>query len=302
MTKYLVLYSIPEPALEMATRRLERLMRLNPDVKFCPMFGPRQLIYVPMIYDPFMFGSNSPRIPLFGTLDHIVNWLFLRIPEVFSLSLGINEKITNIAKSDLITRANAQIKQMGFPSFFIDYTPMALWNLDHSIFQWFKNEGKNYDFDYLIFYESDIYTTKPLAEIYEKYAQRYDVCFSDFEVSTKDWHFYNFPPSCRRATIKWLKKKMLPTTIYKSIFAGALISRRCFEELSRRNIDFSGTPYCQNEMRLPTILSALGFRCGKLEFPYVRYRPEWSIGQINAHNEAGIFHPVKRRLPSEMAP
>jgi hypothetical protein len=299
MTKYLALCAIPEPAFEMAIDRIERLNKLNPDVTLCPMLGPRQLVYLPMIYDQFIFGSNTAKIPVFSKISHISNWLFLSIPGAFHVSWGINKKVTLTAKNDLITRATKRIKQKGLPPLYIDYTPMALWNLDHSILHWFNHEGKNHDFDYMIFYEADIYTTKPLAQIYDKYVQKYDAAFSDLEESNKYWAFYDFPPGSRRSTLKWLKKRSLPTTIYKSIFAGALISRRCLNELTRQNIDFSGSPFGQNEMRLPTILNALGFKCGRLEFPFVRYRPEWSINEIETNKESGIFHPVKKKMPPE---
>ena len=85
-----------------------------------------------------------------------------------------------------------------------------------------------------------------------------------------------------------------------ALFAGALISRMCLEKMKNLGIDFSGEPYSMNEMRLPTTLSALGFKCGRLNFPFVRYRPEWSEREIWANQDAGIFHPVKKALSVEM--
>jgi len=284
----------------MALRRLKRLQRLNSTVAFYPLFGPRQLVFIPMAYDPFMFGSNYRKVPL-SEASHAINWIFLQAPGVFRLSLKINEAVAPLVKSDLLVSTRNQIRQLGFEELHVDYTPIALWNLDHSIMNWYKHIGKYSDFDYLIFYESDIYSTKPLESLYQKYASLYDACFVDFEVPPSDWHFNRFPLGSRRATIKWLKKKGLSTTIYRSIFAGAMISRRCFEELSKLGLDFSGSPYCQNEMRLPTVLSALGFRVGRLDFPFVRYRPEFSMAEIEANFEAGIFHPVKKALAPELS-
>jgi hypothetical protein len=296
MSKFAVLYTFPEPAFKLATQRLQRLIIMNPKVTFFPIVGPRQFLYIPMIIDQYMFGSNSKKLPLVGTFSHVINWLALSAPGVFWLSMAINKKILTLTRSNTLTEMGARINHMGLQSLYVDFTPMALWNLDHSIMKWFNSLGKQFDFDYLIFSESDIFTTKPLDTIYEKYTKLYDACFVDFEVAAPEWRFYNFPPGCRRATIKWLKQKMLPTTLYRSIFAGALISRRCLERLQQLRIDFSGAPYCQNEMRLPTILSALGFRCGRLDFPFVRYRPEWSRNEILANADAGIFHPVKRSI------
>ncbi len=72
-----------------------------------------------------------------------------------------------------------------------------------------------------------------------------------------------------------------------------MISRSALERLKDLGIDFSGVPYCAAEMRLPTVLSGLGFRCGRLSFPFYRYRPAWSEEEINLNKDGGIFHPVK---------
>ena len=294
-----MLYNFSEQTIEMAMHRLKRLKRLNSTVRFHLLFGSRQLLFIPMIYDPFMFGSKYLKIPLSKVL-HAINWIFLQAPGVFKLSLKINEAVTPLVKSGLLASTRNQIKQLGFDELHVDYTPIALWNLDSGIMNWYKHVGKHSDFDYLIFYESDIYSTKPLDSLYQKYASLYDACFVDFEVPPREWHFNRFPLGSRRATIKWLKKKGLSTTIYRSIFAGAMISRRCLEKLSKLGLDFSGSPYCQNEMRLPTVLSALGFRVGRLDFPFVRYRPEFQVNEIDANFEAGIFHPVKKALAPEL--
>lgn len=299
MSKFAVLYTFPQPAFKMAMQRLERLSTMNPKVTFFPIVGPRQFFYIPMIFDPFMFGSDVKRLPL-GSILHAINWLALSGPSAFRLSLTINKKITTLARNSTLTEMRARIARMGLQPLHVDFTPMALWNLDHTLMAWFNNSGKQFDFDYLIFYESDIFTTKPLDAIYEKYAGYYDACFVDFEMATQSWHFYNFPLGCRRATMRWLKQRMLPATLYRSMFAGALISRGCLERLKELKIDFSGAPYCQNEMRLPTLLTALGFRCGKLDFPFVRYRPDWPMSEIFANEDAGIFHPVKRLVSAEM--
>jgi len=303
MGKFAVLYTFPQPAFKMAMQRLERLSTMNPKVTFFPIVGPRQFFYIPMIFDPYMFGSDVKRLPLsyaLGSISHAINWLALSGSGVFRLSMAINKKIITLARNSTLTEMRARIDHMGLQPLHVDFTPMALWNLDHTLMAWFNNSGKQFDFDYLIFYESDIFTTKPLDVMYEKYTELYDACFVDFEIATQSWHFYNFPLGCRRATMRWLKQRMLPTALYRSMFAGALISRRCLERLKELGIDFSGAPYCQNEMRLPTMLTALGFRCGKLDFPFIRYRPDWHMNEIFANEDAGIFHPVKRPASAEM--
>lgn len=299
MSKIAVMFAIPEPAFDMGMRRLRRLVNMNPDVTFFPIIGPRQIVHFPMVIDEFMFGS-SKRIPVVGYVSHTINWLALSAPGVFRFSKAINKKTLDFAKKSKLTGMEAKINRMGVQPAHIDYSPLALWNLDHCIMSWFNNLGRTVDFDYVVFYESDIFTTKPIDELYEKYTREYDACFADFQTATKNWHFYSYPFGSRKATKRWLKKRMASTTLYRSIFAGALLSRRCLERLRELEIDFSGAPYCQNEMRLPSVLSALGFKCGKLNFPFVRYRPGVSIEEITSNKDAGIFHPVKKLVKSEM--
>ena len=250
-----------------------------------------------MIVDQFMLGSVR-KVPLIGRVSHTINWMTLAAPGIFKLSEAINKK-TTFSKYKNLSRLTAKIESEGIQKLYADSTPMALWNLDHMILSWFSNLGKLHEFDYLIYYEFDTYTTKSLDLIYEKFTKTYDACFTGYDISTPKWHFNNFPPGARWATKRWLKLRALPTTLYRSLFAGTLISRLCLERLEKLEIDLSGEPYCQVEMRLPTVLTALGYRCGKLDFPFVRYRPEWSALEIHANVNAGIFHPVKELVPTE---
>jgi hypothetical protein len=300
MSKFAVLYAFSEAASVKALQRLRRLSAINPDVTFFPVVGLRQFFYLPMIVDGFMFGSVR-KLPLVGLVSHAINWIASSAPGVFKLSEAINKKVVMFASHNKLAELCARMDNEGVHALYPDFTPMALWNLDHMILQWFNDSGKLYDFDYLIYYEFDIYTTKPLDTIYEKYTKSYDACFNDYEEAAHNWYFYHFPPGSRWATKRWLKRRMLPTTLYRSNFAGTLISRRCLERLKELGIDFSGAPYCQEEMRLPTVLTALGFRCGKLDFPFVRYRPAWPVKEILANEDAGVFHPVKELVPTETA-
>lgn len=299
MGEFAVLYMFPEHAFTMSMQRLQRLRAMNPKVTFFPIVGLRQFFYFPMIIDKYMLGSNAKSFPLSASV-HAINSIALSMPGVFRLSLAIN-KFLALARNKALTEMRALMNRITFQFLYLDFTPMALWNLDHTIMSWFNTSGKRFDFDYLICYESDIFTTKPLDVIYDKYMKLYDACFVEFDIASQDWWVYNFPPGSRKATMRWLEKRMLPTTLYRSMFAGTAVSRRCLEGLKKLGIDFSGAPYCQNEMRLPTLLSALGFRCGKLDFPFVRYRPEWSMKEILLNEDAGIFHPVKRPVLSEIA-
>ncbi len=207
MGKFAVLFAFPEPAFNMAMQRLQRLRAMNPKDNFFPIVGPRQLFYIPIIIDKYMFGSNAKRFPL-GGKSHTINWLFLSAPGVFRLSMAINRESLTLGKNNTLTEMRVRISHTGLSPLHIDFTPMALWNLDHSILAWFNSSGKQFDFDYLIFYESDILTTKPLEVIYEKYMKLYDACFVNYEVAPRSWHFYSYPHGCRQATTRWLKQRM----------------------------------------------------------------------------------------------
>jgi len=275
-----------------ALQRLRRLCAINPDVTFIPVVGVKQFLYLPSVVDQYMFGSTRS-LRLIGPVSHFINSTSLSVPGVFELSHAINKKVGAFAGHNKLVRLRSRVQQEGLQTLHADFTPMILFNGDHAIMHWFKISGRQLAFDYLIFYESDIYTTKPLDSIYGMYTESYDACFNEYGKATQDWHFYSYPPGCRRATKRWLRKRKMPTTLYRSLFGGNLISRRVLQRLEELEIDFSGEPYCFAEMRLPTVLTALGFRCGKLNFPFYRYRPVWSEEEICFNEDSGIFHPVK---------
>jgi hypothetical protein len=164
---------------------------------------------------------------------------------------------------------------------------MGIWNLDLSIIAWFAAHGKTLDFEHLVFYEYDVHTTKAIPEIYSRYTSL-DAAFVDLRKASPDWHWYNYPPGARKTIVRWLKKRGLKPVLYRCLFAANMLSRRTLEVLADLPL-----PYGFCEMRLPTVLSALGFECGKLDFPMVRYRPPLSIREVECRSDLGIFHPVK---------
>ena len=299
MSKYAAFYMFAEANSSVALQRLRRLLKIYPDVTFIPVVGVRQLVYMPMIIDEYMFGSTR-QVHLIGRCTHLVNSLALAAPGFFQLAYSINKQIGSLTRDSKLNELRNKVQKEGLPHFYADFTPKALFNGDHALMHWFNTSGKHLDFDYLIFYEPDIYTTKPLDEIYGEYADSYDACFNEYGVANSSWSFYRCPPGCSRATQKWLKQRKLPTTLYRCIFGGSLISRAVLERLSELKIDFSGEPYCFAEMRLSTIITALGFKCGRLNFPFYRFRPVWSEKEIFSNENAGIFHPVKALTSIEL--
>ncbi len=292
MSKYAAFYMFAEANSSIALQRLRRLCEIYPDVTFIPVVGVRQLVYIPMFIDEYMFGSTR-QVHLIGRCTHLLNSLALSTPQLFQLAYSINKQIGSITRNSSLTELRYKMEHEGFQNFHVDFTPKALFNGDHALMHWFNTVGKKLDFDYLIFYEPDIYTTKPLDEIYGEYTNSYDACFNEYGVANSSWSFCRCPPGCAQATKRWLKQRKLPTTLYRCIFGGSIISRAVFERLSELKIDFSGEPYCFAEMRLATVITALGFKCGRLNFPFYRFRPVWSEKEIYSNAEAGIFHPVK---------
>jgi hypothetical protein len=299
MSKFAAFYMFSYVDSRNALQRLRRLRAINPDVDFVPVVGVRQLFYLPMVVDANMFGSSTRALRLIGPPSHLINSIALSMPGVFRLSNAINKKVGALASRNRLIELCNKVQHEGLRTLHADFTPMVLYNGDHAIMNWFNTLGKLLDFDYLVFYEFDIYTTKPLDAIYGRYAKSYDACFKEYGKATQNWHFFNYPPGCNRETRKWLRKRKLPTTLYRSIFAGSMISRSALERLRELKIDFSGEPFCTAEMRLPTVLTALGFRCGKLKLPFYRYRPIWSEEEIRSVEDGDFFHPVKTLTSEE---
>jgi hypothetical protein len=300
MPKFAVFYMFSEATSSMALQRLRRLRAINPDVTFIPVVGMKQSIYFPSVFDEFMI-SPTRKLRLIGPISHLVNSIFQSAPGVYRLAKEINYKFGYFKGQTKLAELSNMAKRDGIQTMYADFTPMVYFNGDSAIMNWYNTEGKLLTFDYLIFYEFDIYITKSLRQIYEPYANSFDACFNEYEKATSKWHFYNYPPGCRSATGKWLRRRKLKTNIFKCLFGGCLISRSILEKLSDLKIDFSGEPYCVAEMRFPTIIAALGFKCGKLNFSSYRYKPIWQEKEIYANEITGIFHPVKS-LTSEEIP
>jgi hypothetical protein len=297
-TKYVAFYMFAEATSSVAIERLRRLRAINSKVTFVPVVGVRQLLYLPSFFDGYMFG-NMRALHLIGPVSHLINSVALYFPGFFNLTADINKTVAPFTRHNKLAQLQSRAIEEGIENLYADFTPMVLFNADYAIMNWYKTMGKKLDFDYLIFYESDIFTTKPLEEIYEKYTESYDACFNEYTKADSDWHWSNYPPKCSWATKRWLLKRGLPPVLFRCIFGGALVSRSVLERLSELNIDFANGPYCTAEMRLPTVITALGFRCGRFNFPFYRFRPMWSENEVYSNEAAGIFHPVKSLLSVE---
>lgn len=167
---------------------------------------------------------------------------------------------------------------------------MAYYNMDSSILNWYSTEGKNLDFDYLIYYEYDIFTSKTINELYSKYT-KFDAAFVNYAKANTTLYWYVNPHGGKKAIRKWLKNKRKPTTLYRGLFSANMVSREILTKLASTQLPHG---YC--ELRFPSIITNLGFSCTKLDFPMLRFRPYLTKTDIKPNWTKGIFHPVLENI------
>lgn len=255
----------------LSLKRLKYLKIINPNLAIIPLFGVRQRICFPTLINLRKAG--------------ILNLTFLGFKTVYDFSQIINKRFESIFRRSEIEALREIILRMGL-SLYCDYTPMGYYNLDLVILNWFSSMGKNIDFDFLIFFEHDMFATKSLESLYNEYVD-YDAGFVNYEKPNPLWKWYNRPPGARRALMEWLRKRGLKPVFYRGLFAGHMVSRRVLEGLSGTRL-----PYGFCEMRWPTILTSMGFKCVRLNFPMIRYGIPVRRDDIIANKDLGIFHPV----------
>lgn len=298
MVKIAAFYMFAETDSENAILRLKRLRKLNPDVQFIPVIGIQQFLYLPMIIDRGMFKSK--KMWNIKTFIHLINRVTLSIPGIFEVSHFINKKLGLFIKKKKMNKIQDTLKQIGVQiPLYADFTPIVAFNLDHVIMHWFNTYGKKLDFDYLIFYEFDIYTTKSLECIYNNYIKEYDACFKNYQVMTPYWYHSVLPPGTSLTIKRLLRQQNLSTTLYQCLFSGNILSRKVLKKLQELDINFSEMPNVYCELSMPTLITALGFKCSKLDFPFLKYRPVVSEKEIQSYEDKGIFHPVKSLISME---
>lgn len=283
MSKYLIFYLFHE-FNRITYQRLLRLKEMNPQSQIEPCFGVKQTFYLPNIFDfsflPFISGT---------ALRDIVSWPLLQFKPVFKISKIINHRIRgSMIKEHLIKIQN--ILRKHDMELYIDYTPIGYRNIDLCVLNWYKTKGFQKDFQSLIIYDWDIYSRKPINEIYYKYLGC-DAAFVDYKKLSKEWTFFNKPVNAKKTLVKWLKKNNFKVKLYQSIFAGTILSKKTLTELIHLNLaDSLYYGFC--EMRLPSIISSLGLNVEALRFPHFRYRPVFTKEEIGASDD-NYFHPVR---------
>ena len=263
MVKFLAFYMFHRID-SLSIRRLFRLRAMNPDIMVVPCFGVRSV------------GQFA------------ANYFASRSSHLFELLRFMNQKVETLRRGTELANLRGMLTQNEM-SLYCDFTPWQWGNLDLSVIAWFAAQGRRLDFEHLVFLEYDVYTTKTISEIYGRYTSL-DAAFVGLREASPDWHWYDNPPGARKTIVRWLGKRGLRPVLYRCLcMAASMLSKRTLEVLA----DLPLPSLCFCEMRLPTLLRALGFECEKLDFPMVRYRPVFSTNEIQRQPELGIFHPVK---------
>jgi hypothetical protein len=270
MSRYLVLFSFHKPT-PLSLHRLFHLRKTNPDITIVPFFGSQQKIILPGLVDS-RFTRN-------------LNMRSLGLPYFFDFSRAANVEIETVRRRTEIKFVKDIINKSGL-ALYCDFTPLGYFNLDLAILRWFSLEGHNLDFDFLIFFEYDIFAVETIEKLYNKFT-RYDAAFVSFGYPPSAWVPGNYPRGAKQAIQKWLGNRDMEKTLYRCLFGGNMVSREVLETLRGMHL-----PNAHCELRWPSIIAGLGFSCGPLEFPFVRYRPAIDRSFIEGHLEHGIFHPV----------
>jgi len=263
LVRFLVLYTFHRVDA-LSLHRLMRLARMNPNVTVVPALG---------------IGFKKPPLKT----------LIYRSSGYSTLLNIVCEKIERIRRKAEIDALKDYLEKRGF-LLHCDSTTLGMDNQDLAIVNWFLSQGEKYDFDFLIYFEYDMFTTKTIESLYEAYS-KFDAGFVDYREASPFWDNYDRPRGARRSVVQWLKHQgSLPIT-YAGFFPGNMISRKALACLSK--LDFP-IGYC--EMRLPSILTGLGFSCTNLDFPMVKWtfnkNEAFSKNDVEKRPDYGIFHPV----------
>jgi hypothetical protein len=270
MTKYLVLYSFHK-VTPLSFHRLFRLKNMNHEITIVPFFGNPQKIILPGLVDS-RFTRN-------------LNMSFLGSPYFNNLSRALNTKAETIRRQAIMKYVRDNTARIGLTAY-CDFTPLGYYNLDIAILRWFSGEGHKLDFDFLIFFEYDIFATKTIDELYGK-STRYDGAFVSFSEPPSSWAPGDIPRGAKKSVQKWLGNRGFESKLRRCLFGGNMVARRVLQVLQGMQL-----PNAHCELRWPSIISGLGFSCGNLPFPMVKYRPVISRSFIEKNPSYGIFHPV----------
>lgn len=270
MTNFVVLYAFHK-INPIIMRRLCHLCEMNPKTTIVPFLGLRPRIVLPILID----NKRTKGLNLF----------FTKSKRFFEFSRNFNRKIRSPLPKKEIDLLHKTLHKKDL-TLYCDFTPLGYFHQDLAILEWFSDQGRKIDFDFLIFYEYDMLTTKRISEIYGKYTS-YDASFANYSKSSPAWYWHKRPLGSLKSMRKWLEKHGQDLTIYTGLFAGHIVSREILVELEKMKLPFA---FCEG--RWPTVITQLGYSCKDLDFPMMGYGSPKPLSIIRRNLDLGIFHPV----------
>jgi len=249
---------------------------MNPEVTIVPVFGVSQTITLPI-----------PKLP--KRYRDAFNWEACKSHFLFEATKAVNKPVESFRRRSELRATSVFVRKLGL-DLYLDFTPIGKINQDLAIINWFRQQGRKSDFDFLVYFEYDMLATRPIRELYSPYLG-YDAGFVGYRVSEPSWTWYDLPSGAKNSVEKWLQKHRFPSVIYRSFFPGHFLSRGVLERLAKEN----RFPNAFNEMRLASVVTGLGFRVSRLDFPAVHVTIEAegiSESEIRENSRLGVFHPV----------
>jgi hypothetical protein len=252
-----------------------RFQRLNPDVMVVPVFGVAQTISFPV-----------PKLP--KRYREAFDWTSCRSSTLFRITEALNRNVESFRRRNQLNELSVFLQKIGV-KLYCDFTPVGKMNQDLAIIEWFRSSGRNCDFDFAVYSEYDMFTTQTIENLYHPYL-KYDAGFVNYRIAEPSWTWMELPSGAKQSVCKWLEKQNAKPIIYGSFFPAHFLSRKVLQKLAMQKMP---SAFC--EMRLPSVITGLGFSVANLDFPMVNrtFDPKGiSESQVKANQGFGVFHPV----------
>ena len=273
MSRYLLLYTFHRTIKHLSS--VDAFQKMNPNVMIVPVFGVAQTLSVPL-----------PKLP--KRYQESFDWTSCKSRNLFKITETLNTKVETFRRRTQLDALFDFLQKIGL-KLYCDFTPVGKLNQDLAIINWFHNKGKKIDFEVAVYSEYDMFLTKTISELYAPYFD-FDAGFVNYRVAEPSWTWTDHPWGSKRSVCKWLESQNAKSTLYGSFFPGHFLSRKVLQKLSEQKMP---SAFC--EMRLPTMITGLGFSVANLNFPMVNrtFDPAGiTRSQIRANADLGVFHPV----------
>lgn len=211
----------------------------------------------------------------------------------------LNPEVNIYGLGENINRSE-ELKEAGLEDIHVVDDKDSEWkwmNGDLAVRDWFKNKGKNRDFDMLHVVEWDLLLAAPLDEIYG-HISKGSLGLSGLKpIDEAENYGWSWITGEYRDEWRKLREWVESQTGYSGesfgcIFPGCCLPRSFLEEYS----DLDVPAYSNDEVRVPLIAEALGYKLERTGL-----YPEWGQASINRYfNATGdLIHPEKIRRELE---